>query len=52
MSMLTQVGGTAIVPPDETAHHLTREEQVHYSDLDRSERRRELARKRAKAANR
>ena len=50
MSMLSHTNGTAVVPPEETAHHLTREEQVHYSDLERAERRRELARNRIKAA--
>lgn len=49
MSMLTQVGGTAIVPPDETAHHLTREEQVHFTDHEKREMRREQARLNARS---
>lgn len=50
MSMLNQAGGTVIVPPSDTSHFLTREEQVHFTDYEKSERRKELARKRAKAA--
>lgn len=48
--MLNQAGGTVIVPPSDTSHFYTREEQVHFTDYEKSERRKELARKRAKAA--
>lgn len=50
MSMVSQAGGKVIVPPTETAHFFTRDEQVHFTDHEKSERRKELARKRAKAA--
>lgn len=50
MSMLNQVDGTLVVPPSDTSHFYTREEQVHFTDHEKSERRKELARKRAKAA--
>lgn len=46
--MMSQVNGHIITPPADRDGFLTRDEQTHYTDDDRREQRRELARSRAR----